>query len=100
MSVTPSPSPSCPGHLHPGREALARADPGAGAAPAAPAPRRKSSAPLAIFIVLLALAGLGAYVVHRALHRSEALQEAATEVARPSGGESRHREEVPRWSRI
>jgi len=40
---------------------------------------RKSSVPLVLFVALLALVGLGAYVVFRAMHRSEALQEADTE---------------------
>jgi len=50
-------------------------------AAAPPAPRRKSSAPAAIGVALLVLGGLGAYVVHRALHRSEALEEAATAIS-------------------
>jgi RND family efflux transporter MFP subunit len=47
------------------------------APPEAPPPRRRSSAPLVLFVVFLGLVGAGAYVVHRALTRSEALQEAA-----------------------
>ncbi|HLY11083.1 MAG TPA: efflux RND transporter periplasmic adaptor subunit [Planctomycetota bacterium] len=43
------------------------------------APKGRSSAPLVMAVALLALAGGGAFVVHRALHRSEALQDAATE---------------------
>lgn len=68
MSVpTPSESPMPRINLHPqqGR-------------PWPPPPPRKSSAPLTITLALLALSGLGAGVVYRALHRSEALQEAAT----------------------
>ena len=36
-----------------------------------PGPRRKSSAPPALLVALFALGALGAYVVYRALHRSE-----------------------------
>jgi RND family efflux transporter MFP subunit len=46
-----------------------------------PAPRRGSSAPLVLFAVVLALGSSGAYVVHRALTRSEALQEGAAETS-------------------
>lgn len=44
--------------------------------PAPEPPRRKSSAPLTVAGILLVLVGLGAFVLHRAWHRSEALQEA------------------------
>jgi membrane fusion protein (multidrug efflux system) len=50
---------------------------------APPPPRRKSSAPLTMLVALLAFGGLGAYVVHRALHRSEALQDAETTTKGP-----------------
>ncbi len=46
-----------------------------------PPPARRSSAPLTVTLALLALSGLGAYVVYRGLHRSEALQEAPKEGA-------------------
>lgn len=46
-----------------------------------PAPRRGSSAPLVLFAVVLVLGGSGAYVVHRALTRSEALQEGAARIS-------------------
>jgi RND family efflux transporter MFP subunit len=48
---------------------------------AVPAPARRSSAPMTVTLALIALAGLGAYVVHRGLHRSEALQEAPREAS-------------------
>lgn len=44
-----------------------------------PPPRRRSSAPVTVTLALLVLAGLGAYVIQRALHRSDALQEAPAE---------------------
>jgi len=46
--------------------------------PAAPAASRKSATGT-VLLALLALSGLGAFVVYRALHRSEALQEPAAE---------------------
>jgi len=83
MSVTPKSESQLPRvNLHPetSKPWPAPIQPPAQSPPPPPAaPRRKSSAPLVIVIALLALAGLGAYVVHRALHRSEALQEAASE---------------------
>jgi len=80
MSVTPKSESQLPRvNLHPvqGKPWPAPIQPPAQQPP--PAPRRKSSAPLVIAVALVVLLGLGAYVVHRALHRSEALQEAATE---------------------
>jgi RND family efflux transporter MFP subunit len=44
-----------------------------------PPPHSKKSAAGTVVIALLALAGLGAFVVHRALNRNEGLQEAAVE---------------------
>src|SRR5204862_3443659 len=52
--------------------------------PAAEPPRKKASAPLTLVLVLLVLAGSGAYVVHRALHRSEALQEGGAKAGAPA----------------
>jgi RND family efflux transporter MFP subunit len=82
MSVTPKSDSQMPRvNLHPG-QGKPWPPPPPQAAPPAPPPApvstspRGSSAPLTVTLALLALAGLGAYVVHRALHRSEALQEA------------------------
>jgi len=66
MSVTPKSEPQLPRvNLHPEQ-----------GKPWPPPPRRGSSAVLPVFIALVLLAGLGVFVVHRALNRSEALQEA------------------------
>jgi len=78
MSLSPSSESQRPRiNLHPeqSRPWPPPAEPAA--VPPAPVPARRSSAPLVIFVVLLGLAGAGAFVVHRALTRSEALQEAS-----------------------
>jgi len=77
MSVpTPSESQMPRVNLHPQQSRPWPPAPATATPPPAPPPPRKSSARLTVTLALLALAGLGAYVVHRALHRSEALQEA------------------------
>lgn len=80
MSPTPSPESPMPRiNLHPGESKPWPPPVTPVAPPEAPPPRRRSSAPLVILAVLLALVGAGAYAVHRALTRSEALQEAVAE---------------------
>lgn len=77
--MTPKSEPQMPRvNLHPeqGRPWPPPAAAKAAVEPAAPAARKSSSAPLTVTLALLALAGLGGYVVFRALHRSEAMQEA------------------------
>lgn len=82
MSVTPKSESQMPRvNLHP-EQGKPWPPPPPAAAPPPPAappapPVRRSSALLTVTVALLALAALGAYVIHRALHRSEALQEAA-----------------------
>jgi RND family efflux transporter MFP subunit len=70
MSVTPKSEPKLPRIEAP--PVLARA----------PLPPRKSAAGTVV-IALLALGGLGAFVVYRALHRNESLQELAAESSGP-----------------
>lgn len=77
MSVTPTSDPKLPRvNLHPEQ---GRPWPPPPAAAAPPPPSRKSSGSVTVGVALLALAAVGGYVVHRALHRSEALQEAPSE---------------------
>jgi RND family efflux transporter MFP subunit len=45
----------------------------------APPPESRSGSPATVVVALLALAGLGGFVVYRGLHRNEAFQAAATE---------------------
>jgi len=88
MSVTPKSEPRLPRvNLHP-EQGRPWPPPAVAPAPAGPpppeppppaAPPRRSSAPVTLVVALLALAGLGAFVVYRALHRSEALQETRSE---------------------
>ncbi|MBV8880148.1 MAG: efflux RND transporter periplasmic adaptor subunit, partial [Planctomycetaceae bacterium] len=79
MSLTPPSEPKLPRvNLHPEQSrpwppTLPAAEP---PAPPPALPVRRRSTPAAVIVALLALSGLGAYVVYRALHRSEALQEA------------------------
>ena len=86
MSATPKSESQLPRvNLHPEQGRPWPPPPPAAAPPPPPppAPPRRSSTPRALVVVVLALVALGGFVVVRAMHRSEALQEAPAAGAPP-----------------